>query len=100
MVPLLASAALTFGGRRRLPAPGYRQEREAKTCSTSRALFVMKWKVFNRLCVLGLWTRGWASAGEGELSQEVNVLQNNPQTVPNHDEFDCVEVRYGKSKCA
>jgi hypothetical protein len=30
---------------------------------------------------------------------EVNVLENNPQTIPNNDEFDCVEVRYGKSKC-
>jgi hypothetical protein len=51
------------------------------------------------LSLLRLRTRGWASAGEGELSKEVNVLGNNPQTIPNNDEFDCVEVRYGKSKC-
>jgi len=35
----------------RLPAPGYHQEREAKTCSTSRALTMPKWKVFSRFCV-------------------------------------------------
>ena len=84
----------------RLPAPGYHQEERGEDLlDFARSHNAEVESVQSVLCLLRLRTRGWASAGKGELSKEVNVLGNNPQTVPTNDEFDCVEVRYGKSKC-
>jgi len=72
----------------RSQAPGLHPKRKAETGSTSRLLPVRNWKVFRGLCDRSDCGREVERRpGEGGLSKEVNVVENNPQTAPNSEKL-------------